>query len=468
MSLNGWVPSFSGDTSLSLDLYLCKVREFCVFHDLDESKQVLLAKNRCTGSAEAVLRGKSFASIPELRSCLEASLDSTEEEAFAALTSIRQGFHEPVTAFADRLRLASQGTVVKEAPFLLRRLFLQGLLPTLQQQVARLAPDTFELALAKAKIFEADQRSDHHLRAYAGSPAFTGRMQAQGARVPGRAPRPLPERTVQPVVPEVAHLDFDDIAVQIQHIQHAFQAIQGSPRSESYPTAHLHLYEHVDCSPVTNLRQTASRLSCLLNQSVHQPSLSAESALQLERCQSALCDLQACISESSQQSDLQPAFSQSEPAASISESLPLEQYDSDPRQPSCVATRVCEHPSQEPFPDEPAAIFTAASAAFDDFPAACMTESSTPSDASCLAMEPVLLNLPADDHLSPLLALGHASDVETHAEELHHIPSGDEVMLHEDGSGCVELYYVSMEHSDASTAQQHEECLPAESAVVLR
>ena len=237
--LDDWVPAFSGDRTLSVKTYFQKLRSYCDFHDLDARKELLLAQHRCVGTAAAILSGKSFTSISDLRSALENTFGPSEEDAFKSFCQVKQDFLEPVAAYADRLRLAFQRTPVSGATYMLRTVFLYGLQPHLQQQVLSLAPASFEEALAKAKIVEADL----YPLASAVAPAWSDSSQDPAVPAPRRRQRshqqaqPAPETAPASPVPQpqlsYEALDFSTELVRtteaLQDLLQSTAVSQGSP-----------------------------------------------------------------------------------------------------------------------------------------------------------------------------------------------------------------------------------------------
>lgn len=316
LDLYDWVPVFSGDQSLFLDVYFQKVHSYCVFHDLSPRKELLLAEHRCVGAAAFALTGKSFNSLTELRSLLEDAFDPSQEDAFTAFCQVKQGTCEPVTAYADRLRQAFERTPVSGAAYLLRRFFVQGLQPTLQQQVLQLAPDSFGVALAKAKVFEADTYQAASLVS-SGWPGPSqepsvprsrqGRAHKQAQRTAPTQVRSLPP-SAQTAEPERSchAADFSTELLNttelLQDLLQSCEASQGSPVVGD-PTAACQLFQLVDppataARPLSILEAVASPLRSFLDRALHHGDLPPAVLHQLEHCQTQLQGLESILARS--------------------------------------------------------------------------------------------------------------------------------------------------------------------------
>ena len=382
--LRAWVPVFSGDQSLSLDAYQQKVHSYCTFYNLSTSKEQLLAEHRCVGAAAAPLSGKSFTSISELRQALQGAVGRSEEEAFEELCRVKQHPSELVTTYADRLRLAFERTSVSGASFILRNVFLQGLQPNLQPQVCQLAPESFEEAIAKAKLFEAEQCHVYPTE----SPAWDCPLQdtvapvrrPRSARQPQQDPsapaaRSQPPRAQHPPsTPQAAAqqhsyqaatlcAELTSTTEQLQELLAAYEASQGSavvgdPTAAPPAASQLFILDTPPAPP--SLLQSFSTVAfCLyssLDEARHQRDLPRATIAQLEHCSDLFQGLAATYLSSSQgpqsQACLYDFSAQQEPAET-----PLTLRDSpsaaEPCEPAQPAVQPCQPAVSPPATDEP-------------------------------------------------------------------------------------------------------------------
>ncbi len=367
-----WVPVYTGDQSLPLETYLQKVSSFCTFYDLSPRKQLLLAENRCSGPAAAALAGKSFSTLTELRQTLEDALCRTDEDSFNTFCRVKQAPLETVSAFSLRVQSAFQRTSVSDAPFLLRTVFLKGLHTDLQQQVYRLAPVSFEDAVAKAKTLEADNCS-------MASPAWS-RPAQEAAPVPRPCQRRTSQHNRQPTLPSEPQLCYeaDDLSFQLEQttdhvteLLHAFEAAQGSAGPHD-PTASCDFFELADPPAVpacqlSALDAIARPLRSFLDRTMQQPDLPDAVMYQLDHCSSVLCGLETAILTGSRspvpaspivqtatvhQPDAQslPRYSESPFLTVRSSPLPLEAFEpaqpaQPPVRPSFTALDMAEAPT---------------------------------------------------------------------------------------------------------------------------
>ena len=146
------VPVFSG-RGVDLDYWYQCVHDYCVLIDLPESRRHAVACCRVSDGPKLLLRGGRFDSLKDVYDLLAEHYGPSQEELFYAFASVAQGPAETVTAFARRARQLHDRLKLSH-DFLLRKAFLNGLLPALHAHVVHLCPTTFEDALCHAKFLE--------------------------------------------------------------------------------------------------------------------------------------------------------------------------------------------------------------------------------------------------------------------------------------------------------------------------
>ncbi|KAK9818601.1 hypothetical protein WJX74_008741 [Apatococcus lobatus] len=184
----------------------------------------------------------------------------------------------------------------------------------------QLAPESFDVALAKAEVLEGDLSAFSLTSTVA--PAFPGQLQAPAVeptrpaqpphrpaqpdwrsqqRQPDRQrdPRPAfpPQRAPQPA-PRTAPRQAPDQQTELQKFTEEMQKLQLADEAVQSNTGFAaHVYDYND-DPHTELSAMDTVASCLrtaLNDALDRPGLSAESAASLGNCSSALRGLEASI-----------------------------------------------------------------------------------------------------------------------------------------------------------------------------